>query len=252
MAVTPPAPPPRLARVTAMITAVSVVHAIKPDSGRVGRTAIDKRPVDGPVRVTERGLAGDVQCDERDHGGPERALYAYDEAEAARWAEELGHPVAPGWFGENLTMRGIATTDAVIGEQWQLGAEIEVEVTAPRIPCATFGRHVGQQHWVRRFAARGDVGAYLRVRTTGTVRAGDPVHRTRLPEHGVTVREVFAAIMFGAADPDRLRLLLAEGDDVPRTLRPLLERAITARGAAPRPPSSVASPALRRASGGRG
>lgn len=66
-------------------------------------------------------------------------------------------------FGENLTVRALEVTDAVIGEQWQVGTEVQVEVTAPRLPCATFARHVKQPRWVRRFSDRTDVGVYLRI-----------------------------------------------------------------------------------------
>jgi MOSC domain-containing protein YiiM len=207
------------------VIAVCVVHRIKHDAGIIGSTAIDKRPVDGPVQVEMLGLAGDIQCDTSRHGGRDKALYAYAEVEAQRWAAELGRPAQPGMFGENLMMRALAVTDSVIGERWQVGSEVQVEVTAPRMPCATFGRHVGQPHWVRRFSERTDVGAYLRVLRRGRISAGDPVQRLHVPKHEVTVREVFTALMNGAADPDRLRLLLA-GDSLAASLRPYVERVV--------------------------
>lgn len=210
------------------IVAVCVVHAIKRDAGIVGRTAIDKRPVDGSVRVGALGLAGDTQCDTERHGGRDKALYAYAEAEAQRWAAELGRPAQPGMFGENLTVRALAVTDAVVGEQWRMGAEVRVEVTSPRLPCTTFARHVEQPHWVRRFSDRTDVGVYLRVLQTGWVAAGDPIERLHVPKQGMTAREVFTALMNGPFDPDRMRLLLA-GDALAASLRPYLERALARR-----------------------
>lgn len=218
---------------SAVVVAVCVVHAIKPDAGRVGSTAIDKRPVAGPVEFSELGAFGDIQCDVDNHGGYDQAVYAYGEDEAQRWAQELGREVPPGWFGENLRLRGMVTSEAVIGERWRLGDTVELEVTGPRIPCATFGRHVEQRRWVARFAARGDVGAYLRVRSAGPVCADDLVHRLHVPEHGVTVREAFAALMNGPADPDRFRALLAD-DTVPVSLREMVKHALDR--AAPLPP----------------
>lgn len=202
-----------------VVVAVCVVHAVQPDPGRVGRTAIDKRPVHGPVRVERLGLAGDIQSDERDHGGELQAVYAYDRAEAARWATELGHDVAPGLFGENLTVEGLAVSDAVVGERWRVGTDVELEVTGPRIPCATFGRHLGQDRWVRRFGDRGDVGAYLRVCSTGSVAAGDRVQVLTRPAHGVTVRELFAAVTNRQVDGQRLRELLDSGAQLGRVVR---------------------------------
>jgi len=103
------------------VAAVCVMHEIKPDAGIIGRTAIDKRPVAGPVQVELLGLAGDTQCDTERHGGPDEAAYACDEAESHRWATELGRSAQPGMFGENLVLRRLAVTDAVVGERWLLG-----------------------------------------------------------------------------------------------------------------------------------
>lgn len=177
---------------TATLEAVCVVRAIKPDAGRVGRTAIDKRAVDGPVRVETLGLADDTQCDTKDHGGIKKALYAYAREEAERWAEELGREVPPGQFGENLAVRGLDVTDAVVGERWRIGDTVEVAVTEPRVPCATFARHMDNEpQWVRRFTERGDVGAYLEVLVPGSVRAGDPVVVVSRPANAPTIRQVF-------------------------------------------------------------
>lgn len=199
---------------TARVVAVCVVHAVKPDAGRVGRTAVDKRPVVGPVQVGPRGLAGDVQCDERDHGGPDKAVYVYAEEEALRWAAELCRPIPPGLFGENLTVRDIPTSDAVVGERWRVGDTVELQVTGPRIPCATFARHIQEPRWVRRFAERGDIGAYLRVLTPGTVAAGDAVRRIDVPEHGTTVRDAFAALLGNPRSRERVRLDRAAARDL--------------------------------------
>ncbi len=80
------------------VDAVCVVHQLTPDPGSVGTTAIDKRPVEGPVRVRALGLHGDVQTDRAHHGGPEKAVYAYAAADAAWWAEALGRDLpAEAW-----------------------------------------------------------------------------------------------------------------------------------------------------------
>lgn len=66
-----------------------------------GVTGIDKRPVDGPVRVTApgpkgvgaSGLAGDAVCDLRHHGGNDQAVYAV----AARTSTTGGASSAGRW-----------------------------------------------------------------------------------------------------------------------------------------------------------
>ncbi|QCQ89805.1 MOSC domain-containing protein [Rhodococcus sp. SGAir0479] len=196
---------------TARVEAVCVVFAERDTpSRRAPRTAIDKRPVTGPVRVETAGLTGDHVCDTKFHGGRDKAVYAYSAAEARRWADELGRELPVGWFGENLRVSGVATTDAVIGTRWRIGTT-ELEVTEPRVPCGTFAHWSGEPQWVKRFTARADVGAYLRVLVPGHLQAGDPVELLTVPAHGVTVRDVFTG-----AHPGRLRALLAGQPDLAR------------------------------------
>ncbi|MBO9704234.1 MOSC domain-containing protein [Arthrobacter woluwensis] len=175
------------------VLAVCRVHELRPDpEGRVGVTAIDKRPVEGPVTVHRLGLHGDIQADRANHGGFDQAVYAYSQEDADHWAAELGRDVPAGYFGENLRLAGIATTQAVIGERWRIGTDVELEVTSPRVPCATFQRRVEEAAWVRRFTQEGRVGCYLRVIKTGDIREGDHVHRVYVPDHGITVGQWFS------------------------------------------------------------
>ncbi len=177
---------------TGTLLAVCRVHVLLPDAGNVGVTAIDKRPVDGPVKVRTLGLFGDVQADRKDHGGADKALYAYSQHDAEFWASELGREVPPGLFGENLRTAGIETTRAVIGERWRIGASVIAEVTMARTPCATFQRRMREPRWVRRFTEVGLIGTYLRVLTKGEIEAGDKITVISRPSHGITVGRFFS------------------------------------------------------------
>lgn len=179
---------------------VCVVHTIHPISRpAVVDSAIDKRSVAGPVEVAELGPVGDRSCDVTFHGGADQAVYAYDDAEAARWASELGRPVPAGWFGENLRVSGVPVTDAVVGSRWAVGTAV-LEVTIPRRPCAAFARWTGESRWVKRFTERADVGTYLRVLRPGHLAAGDRIEVTDVPDHGVTVRDLFLGSSVSAMD----------------------------------------------------
>ena len=176
------------------VTAVCRVHELRPEpTNPGGLTAIDKRMVAGAVDVGFLGLAGDRVCDERHHGGPEQAVYAYADADAAWWAAELEREIPPGLFGENLRVDGIDVTGAEIGERWRIGGTggVLVQVAAPRIPCATFARRMGVPHWVKRFSDRGAPGAYLAVVEPGVLVAGAPVAVESRPGHGVTIGDTF-------------------------------------------------------------
>ena len=159
-----------------------------PWAGGLKRTAIDKRPAAGAVRVGALGLAGDEQCDKAHHGGPDQALYAYAREDLDWWTDRLGRELRGGTFGENVTTEGLDITGAVIGETWRLGDAV-VQVTSPRVPCSVFRNWMDEPGWVKAFREAGRPGAYLRVREPGMLRAGDPVELLTRPPDGVTVAE---------------------------------------------------------------
>lgn len=196
-------------------------------------TGIDKRPVTGPVDVRApgpkgigaSGLVGDTVANLRHHGGNDQAVYAYAREDLDAWQVNLGRPLRSGAFGENLTVEGLDVTGARIGERWQIGAEVVLEVKDPRIPCRTFAGWLGERGWERRFTRRGAPGAYLRVIAPGRIRAGDPIEVCDRPDHDVTI-----ALMFRALTTERAllpRLLAAEAalpDETLAVVRAYMER----------------------------
>jgi MOSC domain-containing protein YiiM len=178
--------------------------AIRPTS-KLGRTGIDKHPVAGPVHAGPLGLAGDEVADADHHGGVDQAVYAYAREDLARWEVELGYPLRPGQFGENLTTSGIDLYEAVVGERWRVGTA-EFEVSCPRVPCMTFQDFLGEPNWVKRFTHDGRVGTYLRVVRSGDLTAGQEIEVVHRPDHGVTVGLTFAA---RALRPELLPRLLS-------------------------------------------
>ena len=123
-------------------------------------------------------MHGDEQADGQHHGGAEQAVYAYAREDLDWWVEQLGLELPNGAFGENLTTAGLDVSGALLGETWQAGTAV-VQVRSVRIPCGVFAGWLGEQYaaqrgWVKRFAAAGRPGAYLKVLTEGR-----PVPATR-------------------------------------------------------------------------
>ena len=190
------------------------------------RTGIDKRPVPGRVAVHALGLEGDVQVNRKHHGGEGQAVYAYAQEDADHWAAELQRELPAGRFGENLRTSGLDLRNAVLGERWQVGTAL-FEVTAWRTPCANFARFWGIPDLVKRFAAHGATGAYLRVLRTGEIGAGDAVEIVSRPEHGVTVGTAFRIV---TTQKHRLPELAPALAYLPLKDQPTLAARIAARG----------------------
>lgn len=200
--------------VPARVVSVNVGTARDVPWGTLRRSAIDKQPVTGLVRVHTLGIEGDEQADTEHHGGVDQAVYAYADPEARRWADELGRELDYGWFGENLRIDGMAVSDALVGERWEVGTDgLVLEVTIPRVPCKTFAVWAGEPRWMKRFLAQADFGTYLRVVRNGTVAQGDRITVVHRPDHGVRSRDLLAG-----GDVAAIRSLLAQ-DDLPAKVR---------------------------------
>jgi MOSC domain-containing protein YiiM len=157
-----------------------------PRRGEMVRTGIWKVPVAGRVAVRGVNVEGDEQADRSVHGGPDKALYAYAREDIDWWERELRRDLPHGVFGENLTLRGVDVTGALIGERWSIGSVL-LEVSEPRFPCWKLGARFGDPRMLKRFAAARRPGAYLRIVEEGKLAAGDAVQVVERPGHDLTI-----------------------------------------------------------------
>ncbi|GIV69903.1 MOSC domain-containing protein [Caldilinea sp.] len=170
-------------------------------------TGIFKTPISTPAEITPLGLVGDVVADQEHHGGLDQAVYLYGEPDYAWWSVQLGYELAPGTFGENLTISGLESAALHIGDILQVG-EARLQVTAARIPCATLAARMGDPGFVKRFRAAERPGAYCRVLQPGVVRVGDAVTLEPYPGVAVTVAEMFRAFYNPRPEAESIRRLL--------------------------------------------
>jgi MOSC domain-containing protein YiiM len=142
-------------------------------------SGIRKSPVSSPLSLTFSGIIGDAQGNQKNHGGPDNAVYAYSADHYAAWRrEEKRDDLTPGFFGENLTVAALHEQDVRIGDLYRAGSAL-LEVTQPRLPCETMGLRFGDKHFPDRFLKSRRTGMYLRVLKEGVVQAGDEFHRER-------------------------------------------------------------------------
>jgi MOSC domain-containing protein YiiM len=197
--------------------------------GREVETGIWKSPVDGRVAVRGVNLVGDRQADPRVHGGPDKAVYAYAVEDYEWWSAQLGRPVAPGTFGENLTVSGVELDEAIIGTRWRVGTAV-LAIAQPRLPCFKLGLRMGDAGFVEQFEAAERFGAYLRVVEEGDIGAGDEIEVIPTRTEGISARDLALTQTHAQVDEEFLRRVVGD-PDVPATWVERARRALSGAGA---------------------
>ena len=136
---------------------------------------VPKLPV-ASAEIGLRGVVGDRQRNRKYHGAPSQALCLWS-LEVIEELQAEGHPIAPGYAGENLTVSGLEWAAMVPGVRLRIGSSVHAEVTAYAIPCkhnagwflgGDFRRMSNDRH-------PGSSRVYTSVSVGGRVVPGDPV-----------------------------------------------------------------------------
>ncbi len=146
------------------------IHQINVSNGGVPKLAIQS------AEIGLRGVVGDYQADRRNHGSPEQALCVWSLEVIEELATE-GHPIQPGFAGENITVAGIEWSLVVPGATLLLGNTVVAPVTGDATPCATNAAWFKERNFRRMSHLRhpGSSRMYTSVTTGGSIRVGDPV-----------------------------------------------------------------------------
>lgn len=191
--------------------------------GKLVTTAIFKSPVAGPVRLVGNNFVGDEQADRRVHGGPNKAVYAYDRAHYEFWKTELpGYAFTDGNFGENLTTEGLTDDTVRLGDQFRMGSAV-LMAAQPRFPCAKLGLRFNDAGMTKRFADVRRHGIYFRVVEEGAVRAGDAIEWVKRSDVPVTIQDVVNAF-YGLETDEALLNAMGKFPHLPRYVREAIGR----------------------------
>ncbi|MFC3039431.1 MOSC domain-containing protein [Virgibacillus xinjiangensis] len=146
------------------------------------------------------GLEGDEVADKKNHGGPEKAAFAYPSGHYSYWRENLElNGIEAGAMGENFAVKGLYEGDVCIGDTYAMG-EAVVQVSQPRKPCWKPGRRFGRRDFALRIQETGRTGWYFRVLQEGLVGSGDSLVLQERPHPQWSV-EVCNQLMF-SKEPD--------------------------------------------------
>lgn len=192
--------------------------------GRMVESAIGKTAVAGPsLDLSETNLEGDRQADLTVHGGPDKAVYAYPFEHLAPWSAELEMPIGPGFFGENVTLRGADESEIWIGDVFQWD-DATLQVAQPRTPCFKLAMRAGRPDLPKRLTAHGWSGWYLRVLEPARVSIGSRLRLLERDPSSVSIRDTFRALYWPEATSADINRVLGSRSLLPRTAARLHER----------------------------
>ncbi len=100
----------------------------------VSKGGVPKKAVP-EVHVTFSGVEGDLQATRVHHGRPWQALCIWA-VEPIEHLRSLGHPIAPGLAGENITLRGLPWAEVRCGTRLRIGTVL-AEVSLYALPCSS-------------------------------------------------------------------------------------------------------------------
>ncbi len=155
--------------------------------------------------LREHNIDGDGQGDLKVHGGTYKAVYGYPGEHYTYWQQELDRDdLTPGQFGENLTVEGMLEHEVHIGDVFQVGTTVKLQITQPRIPCFKLGHKMGLPEFPKQFLESRRVGFYFRVLAEGKITAGDAIERVEVSPERMSVTDIINLRYFDRTNRDKI------------------------------------------------
>lgn len=132
---------------------------------------LPKNPIDHAI-IGWKGIEGDVQTARAHHGRPWQALCVWS-TDAIDSLRAQGHPISPGFAGENITVSAIPSGAFRPGAHFRSGTTRGF-LTAYAIPCSQNNDWFMNKDFKAMSHERGDFSRlYAMVTTCGTITVGD-------------------------------------------------------------------------------
>ncbi|KXH81924.1 MOSC domain-containing protein [Sporosarcina sp. HYO08] len=182
------------------------------------------------VWLGKTALEGDEVADKINHGGPEKAVFAYPAKHYADWKKELKlETIDMGAMGENLAVHDMAESTVCIGDIYQLGDAL-IQVSQPRRPCWKPARRFRVVDLALRIQDSGRTGWYFRVLKEGAIRRGERLELIERPYPKWTIAAC-NEVMYVRKDDRKLASDLASCELLAESWRQSLEKRL--QGEAP-------------------
>jgi MOSC domain-containing protein YiiM len=148
---------------------------------RPWESGIYKDKIDGAVWVSKMNVIGDGQADTINHGGVDKAVFAFAAEHYPYFKKKLQKEFLPyGAFGENLTVENQSEKTICIGDTVEIG-EVILQVSQPRKPCWKLARRWQVKDLALQLQQTGFTGWYYRVLQEGSIKSGQPIKLLERP-----------------------------------------------------------------------
>ncbi|NMP03977.1 MOSC domain-containing protein [Pseudoalteromonas arctica] len=173
-------------------TNISKIKTVVHNSKEV-KTGIFKIPTNEPVVIEKLNIIGDEQADLVNHGGVDKAVYAFSHNHYEYWKQILENDdLAVGAFGENFTISDLDEANIHIGDHIRIGTAL-LEVSQPRVPCFKLAIALNNKNSLKLFTQHYCTGVYFRVLEQGVAKTGDSVVIEKKASHDISVKKLFQA-----------------------------------------------------------
>lgn len=194
---------------------------------RPWESGIYKDETDKLVFLSKTGFTGDDVADKKNHGGPEKAVFAYAVKHYEDWQRELAVDIGVGGNGENLAVTDMDESTVCIGDTYRVG-EALIQVSQPRRPCWKPARRHKILDLALRIQKTGRTGWYFRVLEEGEIKAGDVFERVSRPNVEWTIKAC-NDVMYEQKDNLRLAESLASCELLAENWKKTLNKRLTGR-----------------------
>ncbi|MEL7435948.1 MAG: MOSC domain-containing protein [Chloroflexota bacterium] len=178
-------------------------------NGKPWQSGYIKKPVERRVMLTSLNLEGDQQHNKHVHGGVNRAVLMYSAENYEAWEADLGEKLPNGSFAENFTVEGLHESTVCIGDIYQIGDTVKVQVAQPRQPCNQIYKVLGIRGIEKKVTATHRSGWYLRVLVEGEVEAGMSITLVERFHPEWTIEQAHTVMNNRATMPDKASELSA-------------------------------------------
>ena len=166
----------------------TVVH-----NSKEAKTGIFKIPTNEPAVIDKLNIIGDEQADLVNHGGVDKAVYAFSHNHYDYWRQTLKNEnLNFGIFGENFTITDLDEENIHIGDHIRVGTAL-LEVSQPRVPCFKLAIALNNKNSLKLFTQHYCTGVYFRVLEQGVAKTGDSVVIEKKASHDISVNRLFQA-----------------------------------------------------------